>query len=80
MGRVFKNLLENALQAIDTKGTISISLREEEDHAVVRVRDSGPGITARGPAEAFSALFFNKEKGDGARSGHRSPDLGGTGG
>lgn len=44
MARVFKNLLENALQAMDTKGTVGIALREEGGRAIVTVHDSGPEI------------------------------------
>jgi two-component system nitrogen regulation sensor histidine kinase NtrY len=65
MGRVFKNLLENALQAIDAKGTISISLLEEAGHAVVRVRDSGPGIPPEDRLKLFLPYFSTKKKGTG---------------
>jgi signal transduction histidine kinase len=65
MGRVFKNLLENALQAIETRGTVSVSLREEEGHAVVRVRDSGPGIRPEDRLRLFLPYFSTKKKGTG---------------
>ena len=65
MGRVFKNLLENALQAIDTKGSVSVSLREEDGHAVVRVRDSGPGIRPEDRLKLFLPYFSTKKKGTG---------------
>jgi two-component system nitrogen regulation sensor histidine kinase NtrY len=65
MGRVFKNLLENSLHAMEMAGTITIRLREEEGRARVRIRDTGPGI----PSEARSRLFFpyysTKRKGGG---------------
>jgi len=51
MERVFSNLFENAIEAIRTggtisnRGTISIRAQAEDESVVVRVEDSGPGIS-----------------------------------
>jgi signal transduction histidine kinase len=42
--QVFVNLLVNAAQALDQKGTIFISIREEEGQAVGSILDTGSGI------------------------------------
>ena len=65
MARVFKNLLENALQAMETRGTIGISLREEGGRAIVTVHDSGPGIRPEDRAKLFVPYFSTKKKGTG---------------
>ncbi len=65
MGRVFKNLFENALQAMDMAGTVSISLREDEGRAVVTVRDTGPGIDPEDRYKMFLPYFSTKKKGTG---------------
>jgi|WetSurMetagenome_2_1015567.scaffolds.fasta_scaffold05072_3 two-component system, NtrC family, nitrogen regulation sensor histidine kinase NtrY len=65
MGRVFKNLLENALQAMDTRGTVWISLREEGNEAVVKVRDTGHGISPEDRPKLFLPYFSTKKKGTG---------------
>jgi signal transduction histidine kinase len=42
--QVFVNLLVNAVKYTDAGGELRLSVQEEDDHAVVRVRDSGIGI------------------------------------
>ena len=44
LNQVFLNLLDNAIKYTCRNGTISISARRQENNAVVRVRDNGPGI------------------------------------
>lgn len=42
---VFVNLITNAVEAIKGSGEITISVKEEQDYAVIQVEDSGPGIS-----------------------------------
>lgn len=42
--QIVSNLLANALKFTRTGGTIEISLHSERDDAVIRVRDTGPGV------------------------------------
>lgn len=65
MGRVLKNLLENAIQAMDGPGTILLSLREESGQAVLTVRDTGPGIPPEARSRLFAPYFSTKRKGTG---------------
>jgi two-component system nitrogen regulation sensor histidine kinase NtrY len=65
MGRVLKNLLENAIQAMDGPGRITLGLREEEGKAVLTVRDTGPGIPPEARSRLFTPYFSTKRKGTG---------------
>jgi signal transduction histidine kinase len=41
---VWANLIENAIEAIDEKGTLDITISRHEDQVLVQIRDSGSGI------------------------------------
>jgi signal transduction histidine kinase len=47
MQRVFFNLITNAIEAMPTGGEIRIAGRAAEDHVLVSVEDTGPGIPRR---------------------------------
>jgi signal transduction histidine kinase len=51
--QVVANLLSNANRYMDTGGRITITSRAEDDHAVIRVADTGYGI----PAEQLTKIF-----------------------
>jgi signal transduction histidine kinase len=53
MERVFANLFENAIEAMRSGGSISIRGEIERDNIIVRVEDTGPGISA-----ALQGLLF----------------------
>jgi signal transduction histidine kinase len=42
--RVVENLTTNAAEAIDREGTVTVTLAEEQGHAVISVADTGCGI------------------------------------
>jgi putative PEP-CTERM system histidine kinase len=42
---VIGHLVQNAIEATETKGTIIISLRSVENQAVIEITDDGPGMT-----------------------------------
>ncbi|MGC8763416.1 MAG: ATP-binding protein [Acidobacteriota bacterium] len=65
MGRVLKNLLENAIQAMDGPGRIVLTLREREGKAVLTLRDTGPGIPPEARSRLFTPYFSTKRKGTG---------------
>ena len=46
MERVFANLFENAIEAMRSGGSISIQGEKDGDNIMVRVEDTGPGISA----------------------------------
>jgi len=63
--RVFKNLLENAVEAMEMSGAISVKLEEEAGWARVLLRDTGPGIPAEARTRLFLPYYSTKRKGTG---------------
>ncbi len=55
--RVVDNLLRNAVVHTPAGTPIEVSLAEEEDEAVVRIRDHGPGIAAEDPQQVFERFW-----------------------
>jgi two-component system NtrC family sensor kinase len=62
MERVFANLFENALEAMRSAGTISIRSLAEADSIVVRVEDTGPGISPALRARLFQPFVTSGKK------------------
>ncbi len=60
--QVVSNLLRNAVKFTEARGTIELSVRREDAHALVRVRDDGIGIPADLLARVFD-LFAQGEQG-----------------
>jgi signal transduction histidine kinase len=65
LARVLTNLLVNASQAMEGRGTARVDVRREGDRVVARVADEGPGVPADLRARIFEALFTTKAKGTG---------------
>jgi signal transduction histidine kinase len=53
LGRVYRNLLTNAVQATQAGGRVTIATRRDADKVEVTVSDTGTGI----PAERLGAIF-----------------------
>lgn len=60
---VIENLLKNALDAIEGKGSISITLSEHDKEILIDVTDTGKGIAARNVAKVFKPGFTTKKRG-----------------
>ncbi len=70
INQVFMNLLTNAIQAIDGKGTIRIATdRHGEDHVEITIRDSGRGIEPERQGKIFDPFFTTKPVGEGTGLG-----------
>jgi two-component system sensor histidine kinase HydH len=62
---VITNLLINAVQAMDNKGTINIRLLDNGSNAIFAVEDSGSGISPQNTSKIFDPLFTTKQTGTG---------------
>jgi len=69
LNQVFLNILNNAQQAIEGRGTITIRTRAQGEQVVVEVADSGAGISEEDIARIFDPGFTTKGIGVGTGLG-----------
>ncbi|MFC1477324.1 PAS domain S-box protein [candidate division KSB1 bacterium] len=69
ISQVFLNLLVNAAQAIDERGTITIKSWESRNYVVIQFSDSGSGIPKEVIGKVFDAFFTTKDPGKGTGLG-----------
>jgi signal transduction histidine kinase len=60
---VIENLLKNALDAMDGKGCITVTLQEQEKEILIDVADTGKGIAAKNLQKVFKPGFTTKKRG-----------------
>src|SRR3984957_20345368 len=60
---VIENLLKNALDAMEGKGTITIVIAEGEKEILIDCSDTGKGITSRSLQKVFKPGFTTKKRG-----------------
>lgn len=60
---VIENLLKNALDAMEGKGAIVVSIQEGSDQVVIDVADTGKGISKAHIAKVFKPGFTTKKRG-----------------
>lgn len=60
---VIENLLKNALDALEGKGTIGIQLTENQQHAIIELSDTGKGISKTNLSKVFKPGFTTKKRG-----------------
>jgi len=65
MGRVFANIITNAIQAMNGKGELQIDTGLEDGYAWSRFEDTGCGIPDENLEKIFEPLFTTKPKGIG---------------
>jgi signal transduction histidine kinase len=70
--QLFTNLLTNAFEAMDGRGTVEIRARftephdeSEPAHVVIEVQDDGPGMSGDEAERVFSPFFTTKPQGTG---------------
>jgi two-component system, NtrC family, sensor kinase len=63
--QVFLNLFRNAREAMTTGGTLQISISRDQNEAIVRVADTGPGIPDEVRQRLFEPFFTTKARGSG---------------
>ncbi len=69
LNQVFMNILNNAQEAIEGKGTITIRTRKAGDSVRISIRDSGKGIPEEARKKIFDPFFTTKEVGKGTGLG-----------
>ena len=63
--QVILNLIKNAFEAMNTPGTVTITLSRSHEYATLRIRDTGIGIPEANRDAIFQPFFTSKEKGTG---------------
>ena len=69
LNQVWTNLIDNAIDAVDGAGAISVSTRRLGDRIDVCVADDGPGVPPEIQARVFEPFFTTKDVGEGAGLG-----------
>lgn len=67
--QVFVNLLTNAIQAMNGKGTLTLTTWQEQNQAKVAIRDTGCGIPPEYLDKIFEPFFTTKSPGKGTGLG-----------
>jgi signal transduction histidine kinase len=60
---VIENLLKNALDAMEGKGSITIEIKDEKDSVNIDVTDTGKGIASKNIQRVFKPGFTTKKRG-----------------
>lgn len=61
LNQVWTNLIGNAVEAMDGKGTLRLSTRAEQNAVVIEVADTGGGMPPPVAARAFEPFFTTKD-------------------
>jgi signal transduction histidine kinase len=69
LNQVWTNLIENAAQAMNGEGTLTIRTERDEDRVLVEIGDTGPGIPADIQKRIFEPFFTTKAVGVGTGLG-----------
>jgi len=69
LNQVWTNLIDNAIDAMDGKGEITIRTSKENDCILVEIIDNGSGIPAGLRSRIFEPFFTSKEVGKGSGLG-----------
>lgn len=65
MEQAFLNILKNAVEAIDGRGTIVLRVTSGSGRTTLVIEDSGPGISREAQANLFTPFFSTKPHGQG---------------
>ena len=69
LNQVWTNLIHNALQAMNEKGTLQIDLVKQTEQIIISITDSGTGIPADIQPKIFEPFFTTKPAGEGSGLG-----------
>jgi signal transduction histidine kinase len=69
LNQVWTNLIDNAVAAMDGEGTLTIRTARDNDHLLVEIGDTGPGVPAEIRDRIFEPFFTTKPVGEGTGLG-----------
>lgn len=69
LNQVWTNLVHNALQAMENKGTLTIEATRQEENVAIAIADSGTGIPPEIVPKIFEPFFTTKPPGEGSGLG-----------
>ncbi len=69
LNQVWTNLIDNAIDAMDGKGTLAIRTAHELSYALVEIKDNGAGIPEEIQSRIFEPFFTTKGVGSGSGLG-----------
>ncbi len=69
LNQVWTNLIDNAIDAVDGRGSITIRAYVEGGRVVVEIVDDGPGIPREAQVHVFEPFYTTKEVGAGTGLG-----------
>ena len=69
LNQVWTNLIANALQAMDYKGRLEVTISTEGSWARIDIADTGPGVPAEVQKKIFEPFFTTKKPGEGTGLG-----------
>jgi signal transduction histidine kinase len=69
LNQVWTNIIDNALQAMGDAGTLTIRTMLDDDYAVVKIIDTGPGVADDIKDRIFEPFFTTKDVGLGTGLG-----------
>jgi signal transduction histidine kinase len=76
LNQVWTNIIDNAIDAMNGKGEITLRTYSENGHVVVEITDNGPGIPEDNRSRIFVPFFTTKPPGQGTGLGlHISHDI-----
>ena len=69
LDQVFMNLISNSAQAIPKKGKITLTVRDHQDKVLVKIKDTGAGISKENLNKIFDPFYTTKAVGQGTGLG-----------
>lgn len=69
LNQVWTNLIQNAIQAMDGRGTLTISVAQRNGKVEVKIADTGKGIPKEIQPQIFNPFFTTKPPGQGSGLG-----------
>ena len=69
LNQVWTNIIDNAIDAVDGRGSVQITTRQDDGYAIVAITDDGPGIPENVKSRIFEPFFTTKPQGKGSGLG-----------